>query len=106
MTGWEAEGGPEELRFVLFGVPHVIKVQQQYLVCMQGLPPQRKLIHLAVIPRGRDGDGPDAPVEWVRRAGLFGLMAKAEGEVLEKRIRDWWTGSTEASQAPAPPGQG
>jgi hypothetical protein len=103
MTGWEQEGGRDELRFVLWGVPHVIKRQEQYLVCLQGLPPQRRLMHLAVLPKGAGGDSPDEVVAWVKRSGIFGLMSKTDAEILSQRVREWWAGPPMIEPAaPAP----
>lgn len=99
-TWWE-EGGPNELRFVLWGIPHVIQRQEQYLVCLQGLPPQRKIIHLAVIGRvGKQPDGVDSVVEWVKRSGILGLMSKAEAGILCERLAAWWPNSTGATTQP------
>ncbi len=89
---WAEESNAEELRFVLWGIPHVIKRQDQYLVCMQGLPPQRKIIHLSVIGRiGKQPDGSESVVEWVKRSGIFGLMSTTESENLSERLKVWWT---------------
>jgi hypothetical protein len=90
VSQWQFEGGPEELRFVMWGIPHVIRKQDQYLICLQGLPPTRKLIHLAVIGKIGNVDSPDDVVAWVKRAGFFALMSKDEAAILSDRLRNWW----------------
>ncbi len=98
---WEEESTAEELRFVLWGVPHVIKRQDQYLVCMQGLPPMRKIMHLAVIGKIGAADKGEDVVSWVKRSGLFGLMARSDIEQFSRRLKAWWDlGAT--TQPPEP----
>jgi hypothetical protein len=96
MTAWEMESGLHEVRFALFNVPHVIKCQDQYLVMLQGIPPKRTLIHIAVLKNIRPEPGNEIQ-EWVKRTGIFGLMSREDASSLTSRLMAWWASPRDAA---------
>lgn len=90
MAAW-AESGPDtEMRFTLFMVPHVIRKEEPYVVIYQGLPPQRKKLHVGLIKGIFDENPKEDVVAWVARTGILGLMSDKGRPIFEDRLRKWW----------------
>lgn len=92
ITAWAQEAPPDEFRFTLFFVPYVIKKEEQYLVAFKGQPPERRKIHLAVIPTTKQGTSPEEAYAWVKRSGMMGFMSAGYEVDFAKRFKDWWAG--------------
>lgn len=90
MTAWAQSGPGDEYRFTLFFVPYVIKKEDQYLVAYRGMMPERKKMHLALIPMTKSGTTPEEAYEWVKRSGIFGLMSGARQSDFAKTFKEWW----------------
>lgn len=101
ITAWAESGPPDEFRFTLFFVPYVVKKEDQYLVAYKGQPPERKKIHLAVIPTNKGATSPEEAYQWVKRSGLLGFMSAGREAGFADRFKKWWAGPMAlAPQAP------
>lgn len=92
ITAWAESAPHDEFRFTLFFVPYVIKKEDQYLVAYKGQPPERKKIHLATMPRDKDGTTPDDAYQWVKRSGIMGFMSAGYEIRFADRFKKWWAG--------------
>lgn len=92
ITAWAKSGPPDEFRFTLFFVPYVIRKEEQYLVAYKGQPPERKKIHLAVIPTQKGATTPEEAYAWVKRSGLMGFMSYGYEADFQARFKLWWAG--------------
>lgn len=92
ITAWARGAPPEEFRFTLFFVPYVIRKEEQYLVAYKGQPPERKKIHLAVMPRAKAATTPEEAYDWVKRSGILGFMSSGYELNFSKRFKEWWAG--------------
>lgn len=104
---WIESAPRDEFRYVLFGVPHVIKLDPPYLVVLQGLPPMRRRTALAVIGKVKQGEDVETMIEFIRRSGIFGLTSTQAQAEFDGRFRKWWEAGLEAAQEggtePEPP---
>lgn len=92
ITAWAQSGPADEFRFTLFFVPYVIKQENQYLVAYKGQPPERKKIHLAVIPTAKGATSAEEAYAWVKRSGLMGFMSMGYEANFANRFKKWWAG--------------
>lgn len=95
ITAWTQSAPPDEFRFTLFFVPYVIKKEDQYLVAYKGQPPERRKIHLAVIPTTKGATTPEEAYTWVKRSGIMGFMSHGYEGDFAKRFKEWWSGLQE-----------
>lgn len=98
ITAWAQSGPAEEFRFTLFFVPYVVKKEDQYLVAYKGQPPERRKMHLAVIPQTKGGTTPEEAFDYLKKSGICGLMSAARSQSFEAEFKAWWTGPKEQGE--------
>lgn len=92
ITAWAESAPADEFRFTLFFVPYVVRKEAQYLVAYKGQPPERKKMHLAVIPTNKGATSPEEAYEWLKRSGLLGFMSAGFEVRFKARFLAWWAG--------------